>query len=180
MPSDAWGLFSGPGSWVWACVGQLGDMEIEGTDLRWPETWEMALSSSSLTQALLGCPPPLLRKGGVCPALWSSHNSDWRTWERCLRVPFEASGRRGGGGVQMDHALSFPHPTTSGSIREAPFWLQNKTFNERISWFKNVRRTRRPGQCVSNCHLDPLMGHTICWIVLVKDILADVTNKPKM
>lgn len=114
------------------------------------------------------------------PALWSSHNIHWRTWERFLRVPFAASGRRGGGGVQMEQALSSPHPTTSGSIREAPFWLRNKTFNERIAWFKNVRRTRQPGQCVSNCHLDRLMGHTICWVALVKDTLADVMNKPKM
>lgn len=112
---------------------------------------------------LLSAPPPLLRYGGVCLALWSLHNIHWRSWERCLKVPFEASGGWGESGVQMDQALSFPPspPTTSGLTREAPFWLLHETLNEKNPWFKNVQRTKRPGHCVSNCHLDPLMGHTI-------------------
>lgn len=57
---------------------------------------------------LLSAPPPLLRYGGVCLALWSLHNIHWRSWERCLKVPFEASGGWGESGVQMDQALSFP------------------------------------------------------------------------
>lgn len=47
--------------------------------------------------------------------------------------------------------LASPPPTTSGSTREAPFWLLHETLNEKNPWFKNVQRTKRPGH---------LMGHT--------------------
>lgn len=114
--------------------------------------------------------PSILRKGGVCLAQGLSHNIHWRSQERCL-CRWEL-----GEGV----IFKWSRHLASGSTREAPFWLLNETLNKRTQWFKNVQRTRGPDQCVSNCHLDSLIGHTIYWVVLIRAILTDAVNKPKM
>lgn len=92
----------GLGLWVWACVEQIEGMEMGGTDLAWPQPWEMSLRLGSClwphsSPFPTGALPPLLRNGALCLAQWSSHNIHWspRSQERCLRVHFEASGGLG-------------------------------------------------------------------------------------
>lgn len=92
-------------SMIWACGEQMGGIEMEGTDLHWPQTWEMALAPGS--------------------CLWP-HSSPsvgsrlffWEMEEACALL-------------SDHHTIFIGGVSKDASTLEAPFWLFNETFNER-------------------------------------------------